>query len=304
MSLRGRHPLSYFAALVFGAALALALSAFTQAASAQQQSATFTAGDGNFWTRTAGVGSSATNASIFTGGTVFFSDAAGGNAHNVTFTGGAQPSSCTQTTGPTSPPPNLPMPSAPTTQAWSGNCTFNTATTYSFVCQAHSNMTGTVQVVNPPPGGGDPPPPPPPGGGNPPPGGGGGSGGGGGGGGNDPGGSPTQPGSTSIKFARKQTGTTLRGSVTAAAGAKIVVTALVSNRFLSTSRPKKVKKVSVGSQTKRSTGAKISFAVKLSKAARKALKSRDKLSVTLRIVVTPSGGKATTKTVAVKLSAD
>ena len=132
----------------------------------------------------------------------------------------------------------------------------------------------------------------------------GGGGGGGGGGGNDPGGSPTQPGSTSIKFARKQTGTTLRGSVTAAAGAKIVVTALVSNRYLSTSRPKKVKKVSVGSQTKRSTGAKVSFAVKLSKAARKALKSRDKLSVTLRIVVTPSGGKATTKTVAVKLSAD
>ncbi len=44
--------------------------------------------------------------------------------------------------------------------------------------------------------------------------------------------------------------------------------------------------------------------MKLSKAARKALKSRDKLSVTLRIVVTPSGGKATTKTVAVKLSAD
>ena len=129
-------------------------------------------------------------------------------------------------------------------------------------------------------------------------------GGGGGGGGTDPGGSPTQPGSTSIKFARKQTGTTLRGSVTAAAGAKIVVTALVSNRYLSTSRPKKVKKVSVGSQTKRSTGAKVSFAVKLSKAARKALKSRDKLSVTLRIVVTPSGGKATTKTVAVKLSAD
>ena len=62
--------------------------------------------------------------------------------------------------------------------------------------------------------------------------------------------------------------------------------------------------MSVGSQTKRSTGAKVSFAVKLRTLPRKALKSRDKLSVTLRIVVTPSGGKATTKTVAVKLSAD
>jgi plastocyanin len=296
VSLRGRHPLRYFAALVFGAALALALSAFTQAASAQQQSATFTAGD-NFWTRTAGVGSSGNNASIFTGGTVFFSDAAGGNAHNVTFTGGSQPSSCTQTSGPTSPPPNLPMPSVPTTQAWSGNCTFSTPATYSFVCQAHSNMTGTVQVVNPPPA--DPPPPPPPGGGSPPPG-----GGGGGGGGSDPGGSPTQPGAPAIKFTRKQTGTTLRGSVTAAAGAKIVVTALVSNRSLSTSRPKKIKKVKVGSQTKRSTGAKINFAVKLNAAAKRALKRKDKLSVTLRIVVTPSSGKATTKTVVVTLRED
>ena len=133
-------------------------------------------------------------------------------------------------------PPSLPMPSVPTPLAWSGNCTFTTPATYSFVCQAHSNMTGTVQVVDPPPG--NPPPPPPGGGGNPPPGGGGSGGGGGGSGGggsggggsNDPGGSPTQPGSTSYKFTRKQTGTTLRGSVTAAAGSKIVVTALVSNR--------------------------------------------------------------------------
>ena len=44
--------------------------------------------------------------------------------------------------------------------------------------------------------------------------------------------------------------------------------------------------------------------MKLRTPPREALKSRDKLSVTLRIVVTPSGGKATTKTVAVKLSAD
>ena len=132
----------------------------------------------------------------------------------------------------------------------------------------------------------------------------GGGGSGGGGGSNDPGGSPTQPGSTSYKFTRKQTGTTLRGSVTAAAGSKIVVTALVSNRSLSTSPPKKVKKVKVGSQTKRSTGAKVNFAVKLNAAAKRALKRKGKLSVTLSIVVTSSSGKATTKTVAVKLSED
>jgi plastocyanin len=295
MVLRGRHLRLYLGALAVGAVVAVGMFAGAPAASAQQQTASFAAGD-NFWTRTAGVGSAGNNASIFTGGTVSFSDAAGGMPpHNVDFTGPQDPS-CTG------------IPANPINTGWNGSCTFNSPGMYPFICEAHDEMTGRVDVVDapgqPPPPGGNPP------GGNPPggnPGGGGGSGGGGGGGGNDPGGSPTQPGAPKISFARKQTGTTLRGSVTAAAGAKIVVTALVSNRYLSTSRPKKVKKVSVGSQTKRSTrstGAKVRFAVKLSKAARKALKSRDKLSVTLRIVVTPSGGKATTKTVAVTLRED
>ena len=291
VSLSGPHPLRYLAALVFGAALALALSAFTPVASAQQQSATFTAGD-NFWDWTGGAGTTAT---IFTTGTANFSDAVGGNPHNVDFTGPQDPS-CTG------------IPANPVNTGWSGSCTFNSPGMYPFVCEAHPQMTGRVDVVDAP----GEPPPPPPGGGDPPPGGGGGGGGSGGGGGGgggtggdptDPG-SPTQPGAPKISFARKQTGTTLRGSVTAAAGAKIVVTALVSNRYLSTSRPKKVRKVSVGSHTKRSTGAKVSFAVKLRKAARKALRTRERLSVTLRIVVTPSGGTAITKTVVVRLRAD
>jgi plastocyanin len=296
MVLRGRHLRLYLGALAVGAVVAVGMFAGAPAASAQQQTASFAAGD-NFWTRTAGVGSSGNNASIFTGGMVFFTNG-GNNEHNVTFTAGSQPSSCSQT---------LPMPGPPTTQDWSGNCTFNSPGTYSFLCQEHANvMTGTVQVVNPPPGGGNPPPPPPGGGGNPPPGGGSGGGGSGGGSGGDPTdpGSP-QAGAPSFKVTRKQTGVVLRGSVTTSGAAKIVVTALVSNRYLSTSRPKKVKKVSVGSKTIRRTSAgKANFAVKLNAAARRALKSRDKLSVTLRIVVTPSGGKAITKTVAVKLSAD
>ena len=211
-------------------------------------------------------------------------------------------------TGPTPSPSCMPaLPSTGTAPPFTSNCTFSTPGTYMLTCSLHTGMTSTVQVAagtgggggggNPPGGGGNPPG----GGGNPP---GGGGGGGGDPGGGDPGGSPTQPGAPKISFARKQTGTTLRGSVTAAAGAKIVVSALVSNRLLSTKRPKRVKKVSVGSQTKRSTGAKVSFAVKLNKAARKALKSREKLAVSLKIVVTPSTGKATTKTVAVSLRAD
>jgi hypothetical protein len=284
VSLRTRHSLLY---LAFGAAVTLTLLALAPAASAQQQSASFTAGD-NFWDWTGGAGTTAT---IFTTGTVSFSDAAGGAPHNVDFTGTQDPA-CTG------------IPANPISTGWNGTCTFNSPGMYPFVCEAHGEMTGRVDVVNAP----GEPPPPPPGGGDPPPsggGGGGGSGGGGGGtgGGSDPGGSPTQPGAPKISFARKQTGTTLRGSVTAAAGAKIVVTALVSNRYLSTKRPRRVKKVSVGSQTKRSTGAKVKFAVKLSRAARKALRTREKLSVSLRIVVTPSGGQATTKTVVIRLRA-
>ena len=113
--------------------------------------------------------------------------------------------------------------------------------------------TLTVQALpsgNPPPGGGNPPP----------------------GGGNHrpaavavalgrrrwrlrPGDNPTQPGGLTFKVARKQTGVVLRGSVTTSGAAKIVVTALVSNRYLSTSRPKRVKKVTVGSKTVRRTSA-------------------------------------------------
>jgi hypothetical protein len=184
-------------------------------------------------------------------------------------------------------------------------CTFNTSGVYTLICDVHNGMSSTIDVDDPPPGGGGPPPPPPP------PGGGGGSGGGGGGGsGGGSGGDPTDPGSPqagapTFKISRKQTGVVLRGSVTTSGAAKIVVTALVSNRYLSTTRPRKVKNVSVGSKTLRRTGAgKASFALRLNAKARRALKTREKLRVSLKIVVTPSTGQATTKTVVVRLRAD
>jgi hypothetical protein len=286
VSLRARHPLLYLAALACGATVffALSLSGGTAAAQvAPPTTASFTAGD-NFWDWTGGTG---TIAEIATGGTVTFSDPAGETPpHNVDFTGSQEPA-CTG------------IPADPINTGWNGSCSFNSPGAYPFVCEAHAEMTGRVDVVDvpgqPPPPGGNPPGGNPPGGnppgGNPP------------GGGDPPGGSPTQPNAPRITFARRQTGTTLRGSVTAAAGAKVVVSALVSNRSLSNRRPKTVKKVKVGSQTKRSSGAKINFAVRLNAAARRALKRRGKLAVTLRIVVTPPGGKATIKTVAVKVRA-
>jgi PKD repeat protein len=92
-----------------------------------------------------------TTVTIAPGGTVSFSYPTGGSGHNVVFgdgdtgTPGAQPSSCTQTAGAAIlPAPPLPQFSMP--PGWAGSCTFNTAGTFKFYCQAHQSMQGTVIV--------------------------------------------------------------------------------------------------------------------------------------------------------------
>jgi hypothetical protein len=74
---------------------------------------------------------------IASGGSVSFSNPAGGDFHNVAFEG-AQPSSCTG------------LPPGPR-KDWQGECTFADAGTYSFMCQLHPEMTGTVIVKAPTP---------------------------------------------------------------------------------------------------------------------------------------------------------
>ena len=103
---------------------------------------------------------SSSTVAIAQGGRVTFAYPAGANNHNVAFLG-AQPTSCSQTAPPAggTVPPLPPSPSGP---GWSGECRFDAAATYSFVCQQHPNMTGAV-VVEPastPPPPGDPTPPP------------------------------------------------------------------------------------------------------------------------------------------------
>jgi plastocyanin len=68
-------------------------------------------------------------------------------------------------------------PQTPSSSAWSVMRTFDATGAFSYYCEVHAGMTGTVNVTAaaPPPGGGTPPPgggTPPPGGGTPPPGGG------------------------------------------------------------------------------------------------------------------------------------
>jgi plastocyanin len=273
VSRRARHLSLYLAVLVAGAVAALVVSASAQVAE-PPPTASFTAGD-NYWRVT---GSTATSATIAAGGTVTFGYPSGGNEHDASFTASG-PSSC-----------DPPLPSGPEPPGWTATCTFSAPGTYQFICTRHPSMQGTVQVVDAgmpstpgaptPPGPGTTPGSPPPGGTSP------------------------QPGRPRVSVARRQTGTTLRGSVTTAGRAKIVVSALVSNRALSIRRPKQVKKVKVGSQTKRPVGAaKIRFAVRLNAAARRALNRRERLALEVRIVVTPAGGQATTKTVSVAVRA-
>jgi plastocyanin len=78
------------------------------------------------------------------GATVDFSFPAGSAGHNVVFA--TNPTSCVQKTGvailPAPPLPQFALP-AP----WSGECTFNTPGTYTFVCSAHPvEMSGSVIV--------------------------------------------------------------------------------------------------------------------------------------------------------------
>jgi plastocyanin len=225
-------------------------------------------------------GNGGTDVTIAPGGTVSFGYPSGGYAHNVTFS--PAPTSCSQTAG-TDSGSVPPLPAVPTGAAWAGNCTFNTAGTFSYHCQAHPYMAGAIQVGDPPTGTTDPPPTET--GGQPP------------GGGTPTGGELTQP---AVKVAHRQRGAIARGSVTTPAGpSAIAVTALVAKSVLA-SRARLVK---VGSLRKRSTDTgKTSFALRVDRAARRALQRRHRLAVTLRIAVRPDAGGTFKKTVAVVLT--
>ena len=228
-------------------------------------------------------GSGGTDVTIAPGGTVSFGYPSGGYAHNVTFS--PAPTSCTQTAG-TNSGAVPPLPAFPTGSGWTGSCTFNTAGTYSYHCQAHPFMAGTIQVGDPPPPTtGTTNPPPTDTGGQPP------------GGGGPTGGELTPP---AVKAAHRQRGVVVRGSVTTPAGpSAIAVTALVPKTALAS----RARLVRVGALKKHSTGTgRTSFALRVNRAARRALQRRHRLAVTLRIAVRPDAGGAFKKTVAVVLT--
>lgn len=272
-----RQLLVFLAALAFisaGSAMALAAPAGRATDTDFPATASFTAYD-SVWLATGSL--TQKWVTLATGGTVTFGYPEGKDFHNADFfNSDLKPSSCTQTAGAHSGQVS-PLPPTPEAVGWSGTCEFDTAGTYTFICDAHDFMRGTIYVgVEPPTG------PTGPSGLTWPTG--------------TPGSPTTGPGGSSsptrprLSVARRQQGGVVRGTVTTpVAGSRIVVSAFVSSKLLA----KPARQVRVGSETKRSksTG-KASFAVKLNAAARRALHRRHRLVVSLRIVVTPPGGKA------------
>src|SRR5262249_41644440 len=139
----------------------------------------------------------------------------GSNFHNVDFTG-PQPTSCTSGV-----PRTQPMP-----PGWSGECEFDAPGTYTFRCDLHQSMTGTITVAAAatptPEATPTPTATPPPAGGSPPPGG-------------DPVTQTTLKGA--VALARSQKGTRVRGSVNVkVAGSRLEVAAWAPRKTLAHSR--------------------------------------------------------------------
>ena len=278
--------------------------------------ATFTTVDGpNLFRLVTGAGSP-TSADIVTGGTVTFQNASS-EQHNVDFqmpAGGGV--SCQQTAGGTA-SSSLRFPDSPTDGTWSGVCTFTRPGTYSFMCDMHAGMTGTVVVTSPgaPPGTTTAPPTTttpttvtattpitviPPGtattpAGQPIP------------AGTPPASIPANTPATVVKavaftISGTQRGPRVRGSINGAGSKARVQVALTAKRADLGLKGKTL--ASIGSLSAHATsGGSLTFAVPLTARAKAALARRGHLTVTMRITAPPASGRATPRTFRITLHA-
>jgi plastocyanin len=91
-------------------------------------------------------GTTITTSTIATHGVVNFKYPAGTSRHDVIFAAsGPKPTTCTPALTTVAQGAFIP-PTGPTAPGWSASCTFDTPGTYSFACQLHPTMRGTIVV--------------------------------------------------------------------------------------------------------------------------------------------------------------
>ncbi len=79
---------------------------------------------------------------IATTGTVTWSYPSGTSRHDVNFTSALKPTACSANGVAKAPP----VPATPAGPGWTANCRFDAPGTYTFACQLHPAMTGTINV--------------------------------------------------------------------------------------------------------------------------------------------------------------
>jgi plastocyanin len=203
---------------------------------------------------------SPSTATVAPGGSVGFRNPGEVVPHGLAWTGGPEKPTCS----------GVPVDSSGTD--WSGTCTFAQAGTYAFVCTIHAEMQGSVTVAA---GGGPPSPAPTP----------------------TSGPAPETPlngdASQALRLARHQRGGAIRGSVDlspTAAGGRMTLQLRAAAAALGV---KGGGTVGVGRLVRAPLGAgRQGFAVTVKPVARRALRQRGRLPVTVEIVVSPPAGAA------------
>jgi plastocyanin len=201
------------------------------------------------------------------GGTVAFRNPGNVVPHGVHWTGGPEKPSCS----------GVPVDDFGT--SWSGVCTFAQAGTYTFVCTVHpEEMRGTITVAS-----GEATPAP----------------------GSGPGASPQQvegPLVESLRLPKNQHGTAVRGSIAispAAVDGSLTVELEAKRVSLGQQSAGRVR---VGKLTRSlPSPGQVPFVVSLKASARRALRQRGRLPLTVKTVVAPSSGSATAMTRRIEL---
>jgi plastocyanin len=254
--------------LLGAAAAACLVMAPALAYSQVPTSGTFTATDPYSWRAN---GTDETTLTVAKGGTVTFEYPAGGHSiHGVVWTSDKKPD-CPD------------VKSAPQPAPWSESCTLDAPGTYTFVCPVHAQMTGTLKVLAPAPTATPTPSPDP----SP-----------------DPGATPeatpptqtapvaqtqNQPKTLTVKLARRQKGTRVRGTVKVEQARSKLEVVVRRN----------AKRVGRWSATAASAGTR-SFAVRLTAAARRLL-ARKSLKLSVAVALTPPGGHKLSRRLTVRM---